>query len=85
MSESEQRQRDDEILEKFTNQLAEHFENVQIFVSYRDSQLDGTVSASKGAGNWNARYGHVKEWIVTQEQRFREAVRKEFEDEQDDD
>lgn len=66
-----------ELLEKHVNQLAEHFDTVQIFVTRTDAQEDGTVNANKGAGNWFARYGQVQNWILKADERTRQEVQKE--------
>lgn len=46
--------------------LGEHFENVQIFASTMQdgSEGGGTFHISKGTGNWFARYGQVRSWII---------------------
>lgn len=49
--------------------LADHFDTVQIFVSRHEAGAkDGTVNVALGAGNWFARYGQTKEWIVRREE-----------------
>jgi hypothetical protein len=63
--EHEQRISDQERLKAAVNGLIEHFDTVQIFATRHESgTLDGTVAASRGGGNWYARIGHVKEWIL---------------------
>lgn len=69
--------REMEILEKHVNQLAEHFDSVQIFVTRTDPKQDGTVNANKGAGNWFTRYGQVQNWILKADERSRQEVQKE--------
>lgn len=64
------------MVEKAANELSEHFDSVQIFVSRYDSE-DGTVNITNGIGNWYARYGHVKEWCVKSEERTRKLIQKE--------
>ena len=46
--------------------LAEHFDTVQVFVSKYESGF--THSFSVGEGNFNARQGQVKNWVIRQEQ-----------------
>lgn len=41
-------------------------DTVQLFVTVRDSE-GHTVSHNHGAGNWYARYGQVKHWILQTE------------------
>lgn len=60
--------------------LAEHFDTVQIFVTRVSDEPEddnGTVNAQKGAGNWFARMGQVRHWVDAEDERMREAVRKE--------
>jgi hypothetical protein len=45
--------------------LGEHFDAVIIFATRYESELaSGTIRVSHGTGNWYARYGQVREWIV---------------------
>lgn len=54
--------------------LAEHFDAVEIFVSRHD--LDGTRTICKGCGNWHARLGIVREWLINTEEQIREEGRE---------
>lgn len=57
--------------------LMEHFDTVQIFASRYEieSERNGeTTEIAYGDGNWFARFGQVKEWIVCTEQRSRNSV-----------
>lgn len=65
------------LLEEHVNLLMEHFDSVQIFVTRKSDDAEGTVNANKGDGNWFARYGQVKDWITRSEERSREEVRQE--------
>ena len=65
------------LLEQHVNQLAEHFDSVQIFVTRSDPQQDGTVNANRGTGNWFTRYGQVRSWLVKADERSRQEVQKE--------
>lgn len=49
------------VLEKCLVEIGEHFEVVQIFVSYVDET--GTFSGARGSGNWYARKGLAQEFI----------------------
>ena len=61
--------------------LGEHFDAVQIFVTRNTGEEDGnTVSLAMGAGNWFARYGHVREWIIKKDEEARADARKDSED-----
>lgn len=60
------------------NLLIEHFDTVQIFVTKHEPISEqGTVSIAIGDGNWHARAGQVSDWLVKQEERTRQAVRRE--------
>jgi hypothetical protein len=66
MNEADRQKQDDESrLTKAIQTLSEHFDTVQLFVTrHEPGALDGTVSACRGTGNWYARIGYVKEWII---------------------
>lgn len=79
MTQSEQ---DMERLKKCVEALGEHFDAVQIFASRHEPTIeDGTVRINIGIGNWYTRYGQVMEWVTEQDERAREKVRMETEDE----
>lgn len=60
---------DDLRIEKCINELIEHFDSVQIFCSRDEPALEGgTIAMAKGSGNFMARYGQVKLWIVRMEE-----------------
>lgn len=60
-------QRDMALLKKAAGQLMEHFDTVQIFVTKQCEGAGDTVNANWGCGNWFARYGQVRGWLVYQE------------------
>jgi len=69
-----------DMLKAHANQLAEHFDTVQIFVTRHDAgELDGTVNANYGTGNWFTRYGQVSTWMTKANERSRKEVREESE------
>lgn len=64
------------LIQQSLDVLGEHFDSVQVFVTKHDQgQSDGTVCINLGAGNWYARYGQVKEWMVKQDEEARKHVR----------
>lgn len=70
------RDKDLAIVTTHLEQLSEHFESVQIFCNrHEHGELDGTVQVQKGSGNWFARYGQVKQWVVEQEEYERMKAR----------
>lgn len=63
--EQKQRESDETRLAQALAMLGEHFDTVQIFVTRHEAgSLNGTIGACKGEGNWYARLGYVKEWIL---------------------
>lgn len=71
---------DMERVEKCAQQLGEHFDTVQILVSrHEPGTEDGTVNISYGLGNWFARFGQVRDWLIKTDERTREYVRREDE------
>lgn len=60
--------------------LSEHYDAVHIFASRHEPEVeDGTVSVNKGVGNWYARNGQVREWILKQDEYTKINCRKEDE------
>lgn len=62
-----QRDRDIAILKSHVSQLSEHFGSVQIIATRHDPESDGTIIVNWGEGDWYARYGAVKWWILHEE------------------
>lgn len=66
------------IIDKHLDELAEHFDSVQIFVTrYEPNQEGSTINIHKGIGNWFTRFGFVKSWVIRCEETERVNVRKE--------
>lgn len=65
-----------ERLRDAANALGEHFDTVQILVTRHEEGETGTVNASWGTGNWFARFGQVREWVIKSEERSRELIRR---------
>lgn len=57
------RETDLQLVQKAVDDLGEHFDTVQIFVT-RYEGGDGTTNINLGTGNWFARFGHVSEWLL---------------------
>lgn len=55
------------IVRSHANQLAEHFDSVQIFVTRHAGDGNGTVRINCGSGNAFARYGQVRQWIIQED------------------
>jgi hypothetical protein len=48
--------------------IAEHYDTVEIIVTRHENQQ--TLSRSRGAGNWHARYASAKEFVAQCEASF---------------
>jgi hypothetical protein len=72
MNAEQEEERDLEIISKYCDLLAEHFDTVEIFCTR--VQQDGTgdtVVLNLGCGNWYARYGQIREWLIRSDQKAR--------------
>ncbi len=58
---------DQKRLKAALDSLSEHFDAVQIFATRQESSLGGVVRCSEGVGNWYARYGQIRCWLLHQE------------------
>ena len=68
----------DRIVREFVARVSEHVDSVQVFINKkRDDGKSGTWKMGFGAGNWYARYGQVREWLIIED----EAIRMEAHDE----
>lgn len=63
--EDEKKDVDLEILKRAVNTVAEHFDTVQIFATRKEKE--GTVNCRWGVGDWYARYGHCRLWVLREE------------------
>lgn len=59
-----QREVDLKRLQDACHQLGEHFDTVQIFVTRYEPGEKHTVNAHYGIGNWLARYGQMREFLM---------------------
>lgn len=68
---------DIEKLQRAVENLGEHFDTVQIFVTrYEpDSEGGGTVNVNWGCGNWFARKGQIDNWVTKENERLRREVK----------
>ncbi len=72
---------DKELLQKLVNQhceqLMEHFDSVQIFVTEHVASENSTRSYETGRGNFYSRLGQIQEWVVMQVQfQKNESIRR---------
>lgn len=63
-----------ELLQKSVAGLMEHFDTVQIFATRYHGPSKGTRSITHGAGNYYARQGAVREWIVEDDAKTRHDI-----------
>lgn len=74
---SEQKDEDLDRVKRACETLGEHFDTVQIFVTRHEPGIeDGTINITWSEGNWFARYGQVREWLVKAEERTRKWVQQ---------
>jgi len=60
---------DEKFLEKKVAEIMEKFDSVQIFATrYTPGDGNKSVSVTKGNGEWYARVGLVKDWIIRQDE-----------------
>ena len=63
-------------IKKCCSELGEYFDAVEIFVTRHEAGEDGgTVNVNWGCGNWFARYGQIRAWIVKEDEADRERIR----------
>lgn len=64
----------DAAIERALGILREHFESVQLFANYVDETGDHAYCGF-GFGSQDMRRGHVRRWLIAQEESFREEAR----------
>lgn len=77
MSDIEDNAKDDhKFLQAEVNKLSARFDSVQIIATRQDG--DNTVAIYAGFGNWFAREGSVREWVLKQEHSTRLQTEADF-------
>jgi hypothetical protein len=72
---SEGQDKDLELVKQAAISLGEHFDSVQIFCTRHESgEQDGTVTVKYGTGNWFARYGQIKDWVLVEEESSKSKI-----------
>lgn len=61
------------IIRSHASKIMEHVDSVQIIATVKDGE--DTTFLQVGLGNWFARFGSVREWLIKQEERTREDER----------
>jgi len=59
-----EKERAQELVDKFIKEVGEFVDTAQIFLTFHDGEM--TSSYDKGMGNFFARKGQVDEWLVIQ-------------------
>lgn len=68
-----------EMAREFTAKLMEYSDSVQVFLTVHDPSSGITRHVTHGAGNWFAREGQVREWVVQNEEHSRSEAHNEDE------
>lgn len=72
MDDIEIKQKNDKLMgliKQHCGALYEHFDTVQIFCQKHDHEHQrGTVKFDHGSGNYYARYGQAKHWVIVEEE-----------------
>lgn len=79
----EQKKEDLARIDKALQTLSEFFDTVQIHATRYDSASGQTCRIDKGTGNWFARYGQIKAWVVREDESFRVETRNDARGEND--
>jgi 5'(3')-deoxyribonucleotidase len=58
-----------EMIDKHVRELGEHFDSVQIMITTKHN--DSTRCFQRGCGDWYARFGNAKAWVVREEEILR--------------
>lgn len=67
-------ERDSKLIEETVDNLSQHFDTVHVLATrYEGSD---TLNISKGSGNWYARYGQMREWLLKADEQTKIGTRK---------
>lgn len=66
----------EKLLDEHVAKLMEHWENVQIFCSRTVDGGQFTCGVNRGAGNYYAREGQVRQWLTEEDEVSRRMGRK---------
>lgn len=62
----------DRLVNEAVQKISEYVDAVTIFVSKkREDGQSGTWRLVMGSGNWYARYGQIKQWVLVEENQTR--------------
>lgn len=71
------------LLRKHTAELMEHCDTVLILITKHNTETGSTISIDRGDGNWYARYGQAREWLLREDVDARDLSNEDDEDEED--
>lgn len=75
MSAEEELDPDMALIARHVDQLQGHFDTVQVLCTrHRTVTHGGTKYWTNGSGNYLARYGQAKEWVLREEQKMKLGV-----------
>lgn len=64
---------------EFLQSVIEHADSVQVLITFSENGV--TRSYENGRGNWFARYGQMRQWVIKEEEKFRIEENMEAEEE----
>ncbi len=67
-------EQDAALIWKALHSLGEHFDSVHIFATrHEPAEAKGTITFNDGVGNWYARYGQIREWLLQADESSRQG------------
>lgn len=83
MTAEQQADQDTKWIETMAEQIGERFDAVQIIATrHEPATACGTISFEAGTGNFHARLGVVRDWLVRQDEEARVRARARQEDDE---
>lgn len=64
------------LVEQALASISEYCDTVHVFVTRYNGATGNTVHYSTGTGNWFARSGQIKDWLIKEDERTRKYARK---------
>lgn len=65
-----------EVVDRMVKRLRQHCDAVQIIAVKYDNSDDQTYTVTNGGGNWQARYGAMKGWVIRADEGCRVDARE---------
>ena len=77
MTQPERQKQDEELVAKAVSDLGEHFDAVLVLVSRHEPTVEnGTVTVEDGCGDFNAKFGLARSYVVYAEEQVRYKARR---------